>query len=428
MIIQLLLIILVYRETIKGNPDGKRSVYDVISVLICVCFPLAFSLVMGLMIEKVKVDRIVGEIVISFIFAVFPVYLTFVNIKNFVLLRERNTGTTDDITIIIGGGMWFLLFIFMNIINESRITGTPWYEPVPPYRYHEFLNSAYSNTVFLPVFAGIVSLLILCRAQIDKMPPLLSALLISLVITGLTVFVLIHIQLAPVIIGFGLLFVLYLLNLFLVAARAIKLNIVRQVQKSKERELWIRSRFGTWLNSLMSKFSGMTALSFLLTLPIILVFEVIYIILGQGADGFIKAFTETADWTFSQQTPPPPVDYEGHYLCTVAAGGHRKVVKPLRFGVRRGERIVVNRQLLIANAFEDMIKERFPGFHRSVRSFYDKHGYPISRHITTQLRADIVYILMKPLELIFITALYLFDTEPENRIAVQYSEYKGRIG
>ena len=103
-------------------------------------------------------------------------------------------------------------------------------------------------------------------------------------------------------------------------------------------------------------------------------------------------------------------------------------MKPLRYGVRRGERIVVNRQLLIANAFEDLIHERCPRLHRRVRSFYDRHGYPISRHITTKLRADIVYILMKPLELIFITVLYLFDTEPENRIAVQYSEYKRRIG
>ncbi|MBQ3948631.1 MAG: hypothetical protein II656_08935, partial [Ruminococcus sp.] len=182
------------------------------------------------------------------------------------------------------------------------------------------------------------------------------------------------------------------------------------------------------LHKLMSKVSGMTALSFGLMIPIIVVCEILYIINGQGPDGFIKAFTDTADWTFSKQTPPPPKEYEGHYLCTVAAGGHEKVVKPQRYGIRRGQKISVNRQLLVANAFEDLIQERCPKIHRVVRNFYDKHGYPVSKHITTKSRADIVYILMKPLELLFITTLYLFDKDPENRIAVQYSDYKGRIG
>lgn len=50
------------------------------------------------------------------------------------------------------------------------------------------------------------------------------------------------------------------------------------------------------------------------------ILEILLILFGQGADGFVKAFTMTADWTFSTQIPPP-IEYEGHYLCTVAAGG-----------------------------------------------------------------------------------------------------------
>ena len=59
-----------------------------------------------------------------------------------------------------------------------------------------------------------------------------------------------------------------------------------------------------------------------------------------------------------------------------------------------------------------------------MRSFYDKHGYPISQHISTKLRADVVYILMKPLEFIFIAVLYMFDADPESRIAMQYTGKK----
>ena len=151
--------------------------------------------------------------------------------------------------------------------------------------------------------------------------------------------------------------------------------------------------------------------------------EMVFILIGQGADGPLKAFTDTADWTFSRQTPPPPIEYEGHYLCTVAAGGHKKVVKPLRYGTRRGQRIVVNRQLCVANAFEDYIQTKFPGFHRLIRGVYDKYGYPISKHITTRTRADIVYFLMKPLEWIFLGFLYTMDVNPEDRIRKQYREH-----
>ena len=121
---------------------------------------------------------------------------------------------------------------------------------------------------------------------------------------------------------------------------------------------------------------------------------------------------------------PPPIQYEGHYLCTVAVNGHEKLVKPTRMGIRHGEKIVVNRQLCIANAFEQLLEDRTPRFHRAVRSFYDKYGYPISKHITTKLRADIIYIAMKPLEWVFLATLYLFDVNPESRISLQYTGKK----
>ncbi len=177
------------------------------------------------------------------------------------------------------------------------------------------------------------------------------------------------------------------------------------------------NRFYNMVNSL-SKYSIFVCIILFWVIALI---EIIFVLLGQGLDAPIKAFTETADWTFSQQIPPPPLEYDGHYLCTVAAGGHRKVVKPLRLGTRRNETIVVNRQLCIANAFEELIQEKMPRFHRRIRYIYDTYGYPISRKITTPTRADIIYILMKPLEWMFLIFLYTFDLKPEQRIARQYT-------
>jgi hypothetical protein len=134
----------------------------------------------------------------------------------------------------------------------------------------------------------------------------------------------------------------------------------------------------------------------------------------------IKAFTETSDWRLSQQIAPPNIGRDEHYLCTVAAGGHRKIVKPLRLGARHGHEVVVNRQLLIANAFEQLIEERMPSFHRLARFIYDKYGFPIAKLVRSPYLADAVYLLMKPLEWLFLMILYLFDVKPENRIARQY--------
>jgi hypothetical protein len=177
------------------------------------------------------------------------------------------------------------------------------------------------------------------------------------------------------------------------------------------------SRIYNVINNL-SKYSIFIFIVFFFVIALL---EILFVLLGQGLDAPFKAFTDTADWTFSKQTPPPPLEYDGHYLCTVAAGGHKKVVKPLRLGTRRKETIVVNRQLCIANAFEELIQERMPRFHRWIRHTYDTYGYPLSKKITTPTRADFIYIMMKPLEWMFLIVLYTFDLRPEQRIARQYT-------
>jgi len=70
------------------------------------------------------------------------------------------------------------------------------------------------------------------------------------------------------------------------------------------------------------------------------------------------------------------VEGDGHYLCTVSAKGHKNLVKLIRAGIRRGQRIPVNRQLLIANVFENILEQYMPPS-INIRNFYDRYGYPI---------------------------------------------------
>lgn len=174
------------------------------------------------------------------------------------------------------------------------------------------------------------------------------------------------------------------------------------------------------VNTFFCKGAKVFWLALIAMLPVLGILSVILLLFGQQPDSVILAFTKTSDWILSGEISPPPVAYDTHYLCTVSLRGHKKLVKPVRFGLRRGEKIVVNRQLCVANAFEQLIEERTPRFHKAVRIFYDTYGYPISKHINNSWSADVVYLLMKPLEWIFVLVLYLFDTRPEDRIQSQY--------
>lgn len=365
-----------------------------------------------------------GDIGKAFILMVFlipfiwlPMVITGFNVRN--LIKNNNASRIIDLTTIILGGFYYIL-----AMDTVKITDTDYTGAVYPDEYHTILNNEYGTVINLVMATGFISMILLCIRTPYKTPPLQSALHIAFTSIMLVLFGIIQIQMARNFDSFFILFYLYYFNLIIVSARKIRYHITEQVRLSNERETVFRTKAGEKLHKIMSTISGMTTFSFMLILPIVIICEIFYILLGQGADGFIKAFTMTADWTFSTQTPPPAMEYEGHYLCTVAAGGHEKIVKPVRYGIRLNKKIVVNRQLLTANAFEDLIKERLPKFHRIIRNFYDKYGYPISKHIITQTRADIIYILMKPLEYIFLAFLYMFDTQPENRIAIQYSEYK----
>ncbi|MBS1511362.1 MAG: hypothetical protein JST86_11015 [Bacteroidetes bacterium] len=166
------------------------------------------------------------------------------------------------------------------------------------------------------------------------------------------------------------------------------------------------------------------------SIPVLLIIMLCLLLFGQKPDSFIRAFTETYRHGFSQwDYQCDNVQCGGHYLCSVAANGHKKMVRPQRLGIRNGHFIICNRQLLVSNAFEELVQERMPGLHRFIRKKYNKVGNMVHKHyhfFNIKLVSDIVYVLMKPLEWFFILVLYTFDNKPENRIAAQYLDAADR--
>lgn len=312
---------------------------------------------------------------------------------------------------------------------------------------HAPVNPEYSAALVLFALLGLASYMIL-RFHKKKLPPLIEVILLGGMYVGMLLCIVflyqlvmgVHPQPADMSALEGAMGEEYLKSwkvsldevdyfiilclcivpvLFLIHCIQLMITMMKekaQEQSSKNYDNPLINR----VNRIFVKCMGKYLLAVLAMLPLLAVLSAILLLFGQQPDSVILAFTKTSDWILSKEISPPPVAYDMHYLCTVSLRGHRKLVKPLRYGMRRNEKIVVNRQLCVANAFEQMIQERTPRFHRAVRAFYDNYGYPISKHIRTAFAADIVYILMKPLEWTFVIALYMVEEKPEDKIASQY--------
>jgi hypothetical protein len=174
------------------------------------------------------------------------------------------------------------------------------------------------------------------------------------------------------------------------------------------------------LNSFLGRSKVLPLWVVVAVFPLYSAVTLVLLLFGQHANSLVRVFTDTSTWYFSQHTHPPFLDHQGHYLCTVAACGSPRVVKPLRLGTRHGHEIIVNRQLLVANAFEAILERRIPRTHRIIRRLYDRYGYPLSRRINTPFKSNLVYVLMKPLEWFFLCVIYFQERDPEALIHAQY--------
>ena len=195
-------------------------------------------------------------------------------------------------------------------------------------------------------------------------------------------------------------------------------TIKAEIDKSTLREF--NNKYLSFLNNYLSTKYSIKTWAIILLFPVLLFCTVLLLLFGQDIDSLVKVFTETTTWRFSQKMHPPILDHQGHYICTVAACGSPKIVKPIQLGTRNNQTIIVNRQLQIANAFEEMIQDFSPKMHSIIRKNYDKYGYNVSTKINTSFASNLTYILMKPLEWLFLVALYLFCLNPEKKIQKQY--------
>ncbi|MDO5748001.1 MAG: hypothetical protein Q4P66_10150, partial [Actinomycetaceae bacterium] len=362
-----------------------------------------------------------GLILFSFLCIYPPVLLGYQLILFVRTLRWRTPQSHRP-----GYDTWVLGFLaacemlYLSTIKEV-VFSAGWQMQLQNSQRHSPVSPDYYLWFILLIFLCLVAFYTLWIKPVAQLPPLIPVIAIAVLYIATVYVVVWTIQTYE----FHDLMDLYLLIpaivFALIMARTIAITVQTHTLDADRSVKLETNSILAHLNHYVTQAKTWPALAFLIALPALGVVYAILVLLGQGPHALIRAFTDTSGWTLSQQTSPPTVFYDEHYLCTVAAGGHKQLVKPIRRGIRHGHPVVVNRQLLVANAFEQVLSDRLPRMHRTIRHFYDRYGFDLAKRIRTKWAADIVWVVMKPLEWFFLAVIYFCIRHPEDLIAMQYT-------
>lgn len=387
----------------------KRPILFTLAVSFCI------SLLYIATIGDYYSSNILVEVGLLCLFLALPITLTLENLIFFILKPklDNNSYAVKKVEIL---GLCLGTFFHINLLSFLDVKFVDWNV--------QLSNSQVHSPIFMKSMPTIVIILLIsfigyiyCRfIDLKNQPPLATVIGISAMYLGIIISLLWCIQLF----SYSIILITVPINYIIILLRTVR-YLIYQKSKIIENEVSFdaKGKFSK-LNKIISNSSNWPLLGAVAMIPLLGVIIIILILFGQKPDSIIKAWTETADWNLSQKIPPQNIYYDEHYLCTVAAGGHKEVVKPIREGKRHGHKVLVNRQLCVANAFEQILEEKLPKSHNFIRSIYDRYGYPIATKIKSPYIADVIYFLMKPLEWIFLMVLYLVDIKPENRISIQY--------
>lgn len=412
------------REVVKYHIEFGEFIFGFfeyfwITIIICICmaFPVVFTVfeMMQLFAEHVRNnDRFEGR---------------FLFFKELAESAKSVFGAVYELVTLLFGVL--LEYILLAGLHNVRFDAQ-WSEELRNSELHAPINPDYMLTFAVMCTMFAIGYLVWAFTSSQKRPPLLTVLCFSAMYVGVIESILFTIHIMGMNYTYEncvknycftseLLYTLLIpLNMLLILVRVL-LHSVKTHETDPDRSSKVESNaFLSACNRILNNAKYWPLLALLFMIPLLGILTMILALFGQAPDAAIKAFSETANYTFSTKIPPQNVFYDEHYLCTVAAGGHRRVVKPIRMGRRHGHDVVVNRQLMVANAFEQILEEKTPTFHKHVRGFYDRYGFPIARLIKSKYVADIIWFIMKPLEWLFLFVIYLVDEYPEDRIARQY--------
>ena len=411
---------------------SSMGISYIIAMILFVMYQLAESLrSYGYGLNRLSLQEFIpGLIMWSFfvsIILVYPIVLTGYHIL--LLYLETKKKLLKPFIRFDQVAIWYgLILEFLYLTEGEYVTDSDWSVQLKNLEMHTPIFSETAPTIIFIFVIGIAGYFYLRVRPLKKIPPLMAIISMSAMYLWVIEVLVFTVQVFKGDLSGDNLLDVYLLVypvcIICIVARTVISKVHEWQEYEMERAKIQSNLLLNFADKILSNSKLWPIYAIIFMFPLLGTIIGILLLFGQAPDSVIKAWTETADWTLSLKEAPQNIEYDEHYLCTVAAGGHKKIVKPVRKGIRHGHEVIVNRQLCIANAFEQILEEKTPRFHKLVRGVYDRYGFPVARLIKSKWIADIIYILMKPLEWIFLMVIYMSDVHPENRIATQYMEKK----
>ena len=155
------------------------------------------------------------------------------------------------------------------------------------------------------------------------------------------------------------------------------------------------TRSGSWLNL----FPGLAAISYF-----VVAFGLIRESHVKLRYYFLSVLTAIPFWIYSYfeahriYSGLPDKAPQGCFVVTAAARGHRQIVGPFYETEHDGVLVLANLQLITLWEFERRWQKNFPYTHRLFRKIYNHIGPRVAARIHSPMLADVVYVLLKPVE------------------------------
>jgi hypothetical protein len=131
------------------------------------------------------------------------------------------------------------------------------------------------------------------------------------------------------------------------------------------------------------------------------------------------AVLKTLEVYASLPTEPPDC-----YIATAAAKGHPEFVKSKSVSISSGNTIRVNAQVKHFKGAELALMALFPGGHKISRRIYDQFGSLLAYIVIHPILADIVYIILKPIEWGIMAILRVLISDVDEVVKKFYTELR----
>lgn len=290
--------------------------------LIKLTFIISLSLALVFQIYNHSFSHFLFNIFIYSFIIILPYTVTISQCIEFFLPKENKTDFIRSYILEIISIFIILIYTPIYIVFHNICVFSDWQMTLYNNALHTPIYTQSFITVLFFALLAIIGYFILRFIPLKKLSPILIVMSFSFMYMGCIISLLYLVQ----VFSFDYLFLSFMpIHAILITVHISQQKIKEWQHIQKVIKIPFTNPFLSYLYTLTLNSQNWPLLSFLCMIPILIISIMILVLFGQKPDALIQAWTQTSDWNLSKQVSPQNIFYDEHYLCTVAAGGHKKL-------------------------------------------------------------------------------------------------------